>query len=253
MRRFVYVNVIIACFTNPAFSQFEVKGTVYDAAMMNYVEGVRVVSTSGIFAITDTLGHYSIPVRDSDSLYFVYNSKPTVKFPVKDIADPGAFNISIKAQVVSKYKVLKEVVVYSNGYKYDSLENRQTYSGIFNYRKPGLYTSLDPYGYGANFDLDQIINAFRFKRNKRLQAFRNRLLDEEKEKYVDSKFGKTYVRRITGLTGSDLDSFLIWYRPSYDFCAASDELDFIQYVLQASDHFRIMEGLPPRRKNDGSE
>jgi hypothetical protein len=62
-----------------------------------------------------------------------------------------------------------------------------------------------------------------------------------------------YVSRISGLKGKELDSFLVWYRPSYEFCASGNELDFIQYVLKASDHFRMLEGLPPRRQTTGSE
>lgn len=228
-------------------AQMMVQGTVFDAGMSNYVEGVRVVSTAGVFAITDSMGRYSIPVHDEDSLWFFYNNKPTVKFPVKDIVDPTAFNISIKAKVTTKYKVLKEVVIYSKSYREDSLENRDTYAGIFNYQKPGLYTSST--GAGVAFDLDQIINVFRFNRNRRLKAFQEHLLEEEQEKYINARFGRTYIARVTGLKANQLDSFMVWYRPTYEFCRNSNELDFIQYLLRASDHFRVVEGLPARRKN----
>lgn len=243
---------IISCFFSfvfsSAFAQYEVKGTVYDGGQVNYVEGVRVVSTAGIFAITDTMGRYSITVRDGDSLYFVYNNKPTIKFPVKDITDPLAFNLSIKANVPSKYKVLKEVVVYSKSYREDSMENRETYSAVFNYLKPGLYVSST--GEGCGFDLDQIINIFRVNRNKRIKAFQERLQEQEKEKYVNARFGRVYVSRISGLKENHLDSFMLWYRPSYDFCVNSGELAFIQYILKASDHYRFTEGLPARKPGE---
>jgi hypothetical protein len=247
MFRLLTICFVLLFTGSHASAQLIVQGTIFDAGMANYVEGVRVVSTSGVFAITDTLGHYSIPVREDDSLCFVYNNKPTIKFPVKDITDPTAFNISIKAKVATKYKVLKEVVVYSKSYKEDSIENRETYSGFFNYQKPGLYTSST--GDGVAFDLDQIINVFRFNRNKRLKAFQEHLLEEEQEKYINARFGKVYVSRITRLKGNELDSFMIWYRPTYAFCINSNELDFIQYLLRASDHFRVMEGLPARRED----
>lgn len=250
MRIYGFTVFFLLLTVTRTYSQTEIRGTVYDATMANYVEGVRVVSTAGIFAITDTMGHYSIPVKETDSLYFVYNNKPTTKFPVKDIADPSAFNISIKAKITSKYKVLKEVIVYANTYRQDSAENREMYSRYFNYQKPGLYTSGSADGIGASFDLDEIINMFRFKRNKRLQAFRNRLIEQEEEKYVDSRFGKVFVSRVSGLKGKDLDSFLVWYRPSYAFCMSSDEIGFIQYILKASDHYRKMEGLPARKPGE---
>jgi hypothetical protein len=188
-------------------------------------------------------------VREHDSLYFVYNNKPTMKFSVSQVKDPRAFDISIQARVNSKYKVLKEVIIYSNSYKQDSIENRNSYANVFGYKKPGLYTSTDPGG-AAGFDLAEIINLFRFKRNKQMQRFRDRLQQEDDEKYVSMKFSKSNVSRITGLKGAELDSFLVWYRPDYEFITACNELQFTQFILDASYHFKRMEFLKPGKKED---
>jgi hypothetical protein len=232
-----------------AEAQFIVEGTVYDSSRLNYVEGVRVVSTAGVFTVTDTMGHYSIMVRDSDSLYFEYRNKPTQKFPVSKVEDPMAFDISIKTKVNSKYKVLKEVIVYSTTYKQDSIENRNEYGDVFNFRKPGLSTTSDVNG-GVGFDLAEIINIFRFRRNKYLTKFRDRLQQEEEEKYVDMKFSPKNVSRITGLKGEELDSFLVWYRPSYEFVSTRNEVDFTQYILSASYHFKSLQFVSPAKKED---
>lgn len=61
---------------------------------MNYVENVRVVSTGGMFSITDSLGKYSIMVKEADSISFHFNNKPTQKFPVVKILNPRQFDIS---------------------------------------------------------------------------------------------------------------------------------------------------------------
>lgn len=228
-------------------AQIEIKGTVFDNSRQNYVEGVRVVNTCGIFAITDSLGKYSILTRENDSLYFVYNNKATMRFAVKEIADPMAFDISIKAKVESKYKVLKEVIVYSKSYKEDSLENRETYARIFNFNKPGLESSVGPDG-AVGFDINELINMFRFRRNRMMKTFQERLLREEQEKYVDMRFGKGIVSRITGLTGVDLDSFMAGYRPTFEFTQQCGELEFNQYILNASYHYRMLQQLPARRK-----
>lgn len=230
-------------------SQFIVEGTVYDSSRLNYVEGVKVFSTSGVFAITDTMGRYSIMVRDNDSLYFVYNNKPTMKFPVSKVEDPMAFDISLKTKVNSKYKVLKEVFVYSNTYKQDSIENRMQYGDVFSFRKPGLSTTTDVNG-GVGFDLAEIINVFRFRRNKYLNKFRDRLQQEEEEKYVDMRFSRTGISRITGLKGAELDSFLVWYRPTYEFVSTRSDVEFNQYVLSASYHFKSLQFVSPAKKED---
>ncbi len=243
-----WLITIILLFSAPtAFGQFLLQGTVYDKGKINYVEGVRVVSSSGIFAITDSMGRYAIYVNDYDSVFFQYSGKPTRKFSVNEVNDPRHFDISILAKVESKYKVLKEVIVYSKSFREDSIENRETYADIFNYEKPGLKTVSNPGG-PAGFDVNELINMFRFNRNKRLQSFQKRLIKEEQEKYVDMKFNKVFVSRITGLSGAHLDSFCVRYRPDYVFCKFSNEIHFNQYVLNCSYQYRRLFNLPLYRR-----
>ena len=232
-------SLLIVFFLLPLLSraQFTVSGTVFDLSKINYVENVRVVSSSGLFTITDSLGHYEIPVKETDSIYFVYNNKPTLHFPVNQIADIRKFDISIHMNIKGKYTMLKEVTVFSKSYRQDSIDNRKTYSDIFAYTSQGLASSLSADGM-SGLDLDELINMFRFRRNKRLKTFQLRLQEEEKEKYVGFRFNKIFVKRITGLTSPALDTFMKWYRPGYDFVSSIDELYFNQYILNASYHFK---------------
>jgi hypothetical protein len=204
---------------------------------INYVEGVRVISTGGKMAFTDSLGRYSIPTCMNDSLFFIYNNKPTQKFAVNKIEQPDKFDISLLIPVKSKYTVLKEVIVYSKSYKQDSAENRDTYAKIFAYRKPRVQTSVTPGG-GVGMDVNELINMFRFRRNKRLKSFQDILEANEKEKFIDNRFNKVFVRRITQLKGTQLDSFRVWYRPTFEFASTASEIDFNQSVLNSLYHYR---------------
>ena len=163
--RAVLAVLFVPLLPSVATAQLTVSGTVLDSSRINYVENVRVVSTGGLFAITDSMGRYSILAGENDSLLFYYRNKPTQKFPVRKMADPSRFDISLKIPVKGKYQVLNEVTVFSKSHKQDSMENRQTYADIFDYKKPGLSTSITPGG-GVGADLDELINVFRFKRNK---------------------------------------------------------------------------------------
>jgi hypothetical protein len=91
---------------------------------------------------------------------------------------------------------------------------------------------------------------FRFKRNKRIKAFQRRLELQEQEKYVNYRFSKVFVKRITGLQSPQLDSFLVWYRPDYEFARNSDELAFNQYILNAYYQFQKWQPVSPARKAD---
>ena len=224
-------------YANKLTAQFTLSGTVYDSSKLNLVEGVRVVSTGGMFVFTDSMGRYNITVTDKDSVYFSYQNKPTLKFAIKTISDPANFNIALRIKVRGRYITLKEVIVYSKNYRQDSLENRQLYADVYNYSNPTLRSNISPDGVpGA--DLDELINMFRFKRNKRLRAFQQRLETQEQEKYVNYRFNKNLVHRITQLSGVALDSFLVLYRPSYEFVSTADEVLFNQYVLEASYQYK---------------
>jgi hypothetical protein len=237
--RLTFTFIIIYFLCTSTFAQIIVSGTVLDNGKINFVEGVTVMTTGGKPCFTDSLGKYSISTKNGDSLYFIYNNKPTQKFAVNKIPNAGQFDISLHISVKSKYSVLKEVVVYAKNYKQDSLENRENYGEVFSYRKNGIGTSITPGG-GVGLDANELINMFRFRRNKRLKAFQERLEADEKEKYVTYRFNKVFVRRITQLKDEALDTFLLWYRPSYEFTSNSSEIEFNQYVLNASYHFRKM-------------
>lgn len=221
-----------------AAAQVTVTGTVYDASKKNYVENVMVQSSNGKFAISDSLGNYKIDVSENDSLSFIYQDKPTQKFAVAQIPDLLHFDISLHIKVKSRYSTLKEVVVVTKSYQQDSAENRELYADFYDYRKPTIRTGVSPDG-AVGADLDEIINMFRFKRNRRLQAFRNRLEQQEQDKYVAYRFNKKFVSRITQLKGSELDSFMVQYLPTYEFASKADEVTFNRYILNASYAFKF--------------
>ena len=216
------------------WSQIKVKGTVYDDSKTYPIEAVSVMGTNGGFAISDTLGHFQIQVSDKDSIWFSYQGKPSPKFPVNKIADISRFDISLKL----KMDVLQEVRVHARNYRQDSMQNRRDYAKIFNYQKVsvGSMTSIGPTG--AGIDLDELIRVFQFKKNKAMLKFQQRLLEEEREKYIDHRFNKPLVRSLTALDGDDLIRFMQKYRPSYEFTAFANDYDFRLYIKRAFEEYK---------------
>lgn len=216
-------------------------GTVYDSSRSYPLEAVSVLSTGGRGTITDVNGNYQIDVTDRDSIWFSYLGKPTQKFPVIKILAQVNFDIALQVNV----PVLKEVKVTPRNYRMDSIQNRQDYAKIFNYRKPGLRvtTPTTSTGVAAGFDLEQIIDIFRFKKKRSMLGFQQRLLAEEREKFVSHRFSKGLVRRLTNLDGNELDSFMRVFRPSYEFTLTTGDYDFQLYIKTA--HERFKQGLGP--------
>jgi hypothetical protein len=219
-------------------AQLTVTGTVFDSTKVNPVKDVLVKSNSGNIAITDSMGRYAIVTTDADSLTFIYNHKPTAKFSVQKIENISNFDISLRIRTYEKYKPLKEVRVFSKSFRQDSIENREQYAKIFNYSKPGISSTSSSYSGAAGMDLDEFINIFRFRRNRQLRSMQERLIEQEQENYINYRFSKATVKRITHLDGAELDNFMKLYRPGFLFTQNSSTVEFYQYILNASYQFK---------------
>jgi hypothetical protein len=233
---FTYIIILLGCFffaceTNA--QTFKLRGTVYDSTKTYPVISVSVITSSGKGTTTDIFGRYEIEVTETDSVWFSYLNKPTIKYPVAKILDNSHFDIAIHVNV----PVLKEVIVRQRNYKLDSLQNRADYADAFNWRKPKLSPSIN--GSSVGFNLDEIIRMFQFRKNKSAASFRERLLNEEREKFIDHRFSKALVLRLTGLVGDSRDSFMFRCRPSYEFCLYTGEYDFQLYIKQCYEAYKL--------------
>lgn len=215
-----------------AQAQIRVQGRVYDSSRLIPVPLVSVISTGGKGAITNNEGFYQLEVGERDSIVFSYLGKPTIKFPVLQMHNPLAFDISLQINIPT----LAEVKIRPRNYKLDSLQNRLDYAKAFNYKKPGLRPSITSGGVG--FDVNEIINMFRFKRNKSMLAFQKRLMEQERDKYIDNRFSKRLVIRLTKIPAAELDSFMREYRPTYTFTKLASDYDFQLFVKRAYERYK---------------
>src|SRR6185437_4414747 len=211
-----------------ASAQVEIKGTVYDQSQLFAMPGVSVMSSSGAGTSTDTAGHYRIVLPSNDSIYFSYLGRHTAKIPVKRIARGYPLDMSLAVRVDS----LPLVVVRPKAYRYDSAENRDEYRKVFDYA-PDYVVGGENGGIG--FNLDMLFNA---RKNREMLALQRRLIEEEQDKYVDHRFNRVLVHKITGLQRPALDTFMRLYRPSYQFIRnCENDYDFYKYIKDCSVYF----------------
>jgi len=215
---------------------FKLHGVVYDSTRSYPIISVSVLTTSGRGTITDANGRYEIEVKETDSIWFSYLNKPTIKYPVAKIFDASRFDIAIHINIPT----LKEVIVKPRNYKLDSIQNRLDYAKAFDWQKPKLKANVSgDMGSAVGFDLDEIIRMFQFRKNKSAASFKERLLNEEREKFIDHRFSKALVLRLTGLTGNERDSFMLRCRPNYEFCLLAGEYDFQLYIKQCYEAYKL--------------
>jgi hypothetical protein len=208
--------MLLGLIVTRALGQTEVRGTVFDRSQLFALPGVSVMTTAGAGTVTDSAGHYSIRLA---------------KISARRIAPGYPLDMSLAVRVDS----LPLVVVRPKAYRYDSLSNRDEYRKVFEYQPDYLATGENG---GVGLNLDMLFNARKIRQTLSLQR---RLVEEEQDKYVDYRFSKTLVKRITGLQKPALDIFMRQYRPSYEFIRnCENDYEFYKYIKDCGDHFQRM-------------
>lgn len=210
-----------------ASAQIRIYGTVYDNSGFLPLPFVSVLTSSGKGISTNVKGNYSIVLFEKDSIWFSYLGKQTREFTIGEIDDPLHFDISLLVNIPE----LKEIKINPHHYREDSIQNRFDYAKGFNYKKPtfgSVVTSISITGFTV--DIDEFIRVFQYQKKLNALSFQRRLIQEEKDKFVDNRFSKALVLRLTGLKGEARDSFMFHYRPTYEFTKTANEYDFYFFI-----------------------
>ncbi|MFN2438278.1 MAG: hypothetical protein ABR503_03695, partial [Chitinophagaceae bacterium] len=102
---------------------------------------------------------------------------------------------------------------------------------------PSLESMTSINAMGAGIDINELIRLFQFRKNKSMLRFQQRLLQQERDKFIDHRFSKALVRRLTELSDEALEKFMVLYRPSYEFSLYSSDYDFQFYIKEAHKKF----------------
>lgn len=226
----VLLTVFLLCRLAVVAQQVQIQGTVYERTGRAGIAGVSVRNASGGGVVTDSAGRYNIRLSTEDSLSFTYQGKATPKFAVKDINYRRNFDVSLHIDM----HVLPTFEVQKKSYRQDSLAFRNEYRKVFEYDPEWLTSASGPNGVGVNLDL-----LFSIKKMKRMEAFRRFLEREERDKYVDYRFNKGLVERLTGMKSPELDSFMVHFRPTYTMLLSfPSEYEYYKYIKDQSVYFQ---------------
>lgn len=191
---------------------------------------------------SDLGGNYKIPAAKGDTLIFSsagYIPDTTI-VNTWMFQEQGGYTVYMKPNLVT---LPSYTVDESSNYTRDSLERVEAYGWINDKNKvhkeklvggkrfsDGVGLSLSPIAY------------FSAKETQR-RRFRKKLKTDEKEYYIDYKFGRPYVARITGLHGDSLQTFMIHFRPRYEFCRRASQDDMLNYINECMKKFK-QGGIP---------
>lgn len=226
-----YLVLLMILFTGVCSYGQKITGIVIDQTTKQPVSGVA-ISLGDSKTSTNFQGLFEIELTGlNDSLKVAHFGYKTYKAPLSKAIT--TVHIELEPAVIS----LKEVTIHSNrdeDFKKDSIENRIAYAKQFNYKGP---TIMDAFTGNTNRQPGELISVNPFiiiaaltKKSTPEYKFNKILIRDEEAEYVDRKFNKGIVSRITGLKGDTLSEFLVNYRPAYQFAKKATDYDMELYI-----------------------
>lgn len=210
--------------TAPGFSQVVLTGKVYDAETQTPLEGVSVRNkTKGSGELSDHSGFYSVTAAPRDSIEFYMLGYARYNYVA---GEAGAQKMQVFLHV-QKYLLPEVQVMAHRNPKLDSLNRRFENAEIFNYRRPSVASTIVGSLFHPISGLEYLANTAKRKRLRRFQAD---LIEDEHDRYVDSRYSRQQIADLTGLEGDELEKFRRNYRPSYEEIQKFTEYDMLVYI-----------------------
>lgn len=211
-------------------AQVKVSGMVADGETRAGLPGVTIINKSTRSGtITSESGRFSIDAMPGDSLEF-----SMLSYHKKELAVPTTsmfINVYLNRRVFG----LQEVNVRARDYRSDSAATRDEYRKYFNYKKPGAMDVLKTLPANPITALTYLVPS---KARKRKEHFKEQLVYWENEKFIDYRYNPEVVERLTKLYGDELDTFMLRYRPGYQFVKDATEYDLLLYIKQSFEQYK---------------
>lgn len=194
------------CFTTAIFAQqFIVNGVVFDKQTRNRIALAEIKNKKTGFSVgSNDLGFFSLKVSFGDTLQITkrnFNDQDVLVASNKDLL-----------VYLNRGTTLNEVVItgYSKKQALDEIRKEFKNKGSFYSGKPPLKL-LNPFGGSPLTSLYELFGKTPARARRFSRMYENELRDSQ----VDALYNKSTINANTGLTGKQLEDFLVKYRPEY--------------------------------------
>jgi hypothetical protein len=224
MRYVLYSFVLLLGLSIKGNAQQFLTGKVYVKGSSDTLISVSIHNiTTQRYDLSDEDGSFRIQAVPGNHIAFssVGHKTDTITVTASDLTASYPVYLEIKPQTLQAARV-----EYSN-YQLDSMDRRKEYSWIYDHGSERRFEQ-DRKGDGVGVSMNIFRNtSTEAKQRERLEK---RLLREEQDYYVDFRYNKEYVAKITHLQGDSLKAFMKKFRPSYDYCRKAATVDILVYI-----------------------
>ena len=232
MRHSTYLIIIFMLVSYSGIAQHFVTGKILRAESQEFLVSVSIQNkTQHRFDLSDERGAYRIQAATSDVIIISHVGYRADTLVVDSAMLSGNYDIFLEPRASTLQAV--RVGALSN-YQLDSTARRQEYSWLYDRGKqPAFEHNRTGDGVGIN------MNIFRHTTgaDKDRELLLKRIVREEEEYYIDFRYSRDYVSRLTHLKGDSLQAFMEHYRPTYDYCRKAANVDILVFINDSYKQF----------------
>jgi hypothetical protein len=233
MRYITYPLLFLFVFSLPGRSQQFLTGKVYKKNSTEFLVSVSIHNiTEQRYDLSEEDGSYKIQAMPGDHISFssVGYRADTITVTASLLTAACPIYLDIRPQELQAVRVGE----FTN-YQLDSMDRRKEYAWIYDHENTP-HVARDRQGADG---VGVTMNIFRNTSSAAKQRIHlgKRLEKEEEDYYVDSRYNKDYVAKITHLKGDSLKQFMQRYRPSYDYCRKAATVDILVYISDSYKQF----------------
>ncbi|RPE09416.1 hypothetical protein EGT74_20695 [Chitinophaga lutea] len=202
------------------------KLVLYPATIRNKTSGTRVFSDNG--------GYYRINARMGDEILISFIGYLPDSFKVVSMAGTEVHDVRMKLRESFLHEV--EVSGKWNPYQLDSIARYEEFRPFLETPNRALVdtSKRSTGGFGI------VISPFTrgSKKEKDLRKFKRLYEDHEKQAYIDYRYSKSFVSRVTGLSGDSLLRFTQKYQPPYEMLRNMNNETLIFWISERAKQWR---------------
>jgi len=220
----IFTTILLILFiVNGGQAQQVLKGKIYDKQTDSVLVATTIFNaTTKAYALSSRDGAYSIEAKEGDKVVITSVGYVPDTVKVLNYMIDAGYDITMTL----KNNLLKNVTVSGSNFVSDSLGRREDYAAFYDKGKREMISKNGPQN-GVGIAISPI--GFFSKRSKD-RKMRKNLEYQDEQDFVDYSFNRRYVERMTGLHGDSLLTFMLRYRPTYEFCRNASSEDMLHYV-----------------------
>ena len=223
--RLIFFSTLFFVLSLIAFNTFGqqnglVNGVVFEKGTKLRVALAEVKNKRSGFAVgTNDIGVFTIKANLGDTLMIAKRNFEPLEVVIKSQKDLILF--------LDKGNVLNEVLItgQTKAKALEEVRNDYKAKGSFYAGKPPVLSFLFS-------PLTALYELFG-KTPKQARRFERMYQNEMQDSYVDRFFNKSLIKQHTGLTGKDLENFMINYRPDYENAKNWNSYDGLKWIAES--------------------